>query len=269
MRKPASWTGVSRVTRPSECRQRYGKLDGGAGFGSRRKRQLLVHHRENASVRRIDHDGGAVHVAQRVDRGLANNRIFTRGDVARKDIALGKGTRSEALEETMTAMGKDCTAQFWRCRGCGRSPTSVDDARHVLWRKIGRSRFGVLARVRCWLEDFVRCTFGGTLSAAAESAPARAEIPVPRQKRKTISSRKSLQLWISCHASADWSRTSCPKLNQLSHALWQRYVRNVTLGTKFLLTTSTIPENLAKPSGLSSLELVFLKLTQNYTALSF
>lgn len=26
--------------------------------------------------------------------------------------------------------------------------------------------------VRCWLVDFVRCTFGGTLSAAAESAPA-------------------------------------------------------------------------------------------------
>src|SRR6185369_14269439 len=76
-------------------------------------------------------------------------------------------------------------------------------------------------------------------------------------------------MWISCHAPTDWSRTSCPRLNQLSHTLWQRYVRNVTLEAKFLFTTSTIPENLEKLPGVNSRELVFLKLTQNYTALSF
>ena len=101
-----------------------GKLDGRAGFCARRKRQLLVDHGQNASVGGIDHDGGAVHVAQGVDRGLADDRIFAGGDVARKDIALGKGTGGEPLEVTMTAMGKDCTAQSWRRGGCGRSPTS-------------------------------------------------------------------------------------------------------------------------------------------------
>ena len=63
------------VARNKTLRKRgqcYGKLDGGAGFSSRREGQLLVDHRQNASVGGIDHDGGAVHVAQGVDRGLAN-----------------------------------------------------------------------------------------------------------------------------------------------------------------------------------------------------
>jgi hypothetical protein len=115
------------VARNKTLRKRgqcYGKLDGGAGFSSRRERQLLVDHRQNASIGGVDHDGCAVHAAQGVDCGLANYRIFAGGDVALKDIALGKGTRGEPFKETMAAMGKDSTAQSWRRRGCDRTPTS-------------------------------------------------------------------------------------------------------------------------------------------------
>jgi hypothetical protein len=41
-----------------------------------------------------------------------------------------------------------------------------------------------LVVVRCWLEDFVRCTFGGTLSAAAELAPAPSPITVSAKAKK-------------------------------------------------------------------------------------
>ena len=80
-----------------------GELDGGAGLGARRKSQLLVDHGQNAAVGGVDDHGGAVHVAQGVDGGLADDRVFAGGDVAREDVAAGKGTGGEALVVMMAA----------------------------------------------------------------------------------------------------------------------------------------------------------------------
>jgi hypothetical protein len=56
-----------RVARDQALRERghgHGELDGGAGLGARRERQLLVDHGQDAAVGGIDDHGGAVHVAQ-------------------------------------------------------------------------------------------------------------------------------------------------------------------------------------------------------------
>src|SRR6185312_250208 len=60
------------------------------------ERQLLVHHGQDAAVGRVNGNDGAVHVAESVNRCLAHDRIFTRGDVAIGHI-VGIGTGGEAL----------------------------------------------------------------------------------------------------------------------------------------------------------------------------
>jgi hypothetical protein len=57
----------------------------------------LIDHGEDAAVRGIDDQSSAVHVAQGVDGGLADDRIFAGGLIAFADVALKKGTGGEAL----------------------------------------------------------------------------------------------------------------------------------------------------------------------------
>ncbi len=75
---------VARNQSLRERRQGHRELDGGAGLGAGRERQLLVDHGQNAPVGGIDDHGGAVHVAQSVDGGLADHRILAGCDVARE-----------------------------------------------------------------------------------------------------------------------------------------------------------------------------------------
>ena len=93
---------VARDQALGERGQGNGELDGGAGLGARRKRQLLVDHGQNAAVRGIDDHGGAVHIAQRVDGRLAHHRIFAGRHVAGEDVAFGKGAGRKALVIMMT-----------------------------------------------------------------------------------------------------------------------------------------------------------------------
>src|ERR1051326_1404040 len=62
--------------------QRHGDLDCGARLRAFTERQLLVDHGKNASAGGINGDNGAVHVAQRINGGLAHNGIFTFNNVA-------------------------------------------------------------------------------------------------------------------------------------------------------------------------------------------
>ena len=96
--------------------QRHRELDRRAGLGARRKGQLLVHHGQNAPVRRVDHNRGAVHVAQGIDSRLAHHRIFARRIVAREDIAAGKRTGGEALIVAMAADNMQRCAAQGACR---------------------------------------------------------------------------------------------------------------------------------------------------------
>ena len=107
--------GVAGDQALRERRQGHGKLDGGAGLGARRERQLLVDHGQDAPVGGVDDHGGAVHVAQGVDGRLADHRVFAGGDVAGKNVAAGKGTGREALIVAMAADMKRSPAQ--RARG--------------------------------------------------------------------------------------------------------------------------------------------------------
>src|SRR6185312_13680190 len=84
----------------TEAGQRHGNLDGGAGLRASAERQLLVDHGENASVSGINGDDSAVHVAQRVNSSLANDRIFTGNNIAVSNV-IGKRTGGEKLNVTM------------------------------------------------------------------------------------------------------------------------------------------------------------------------
>ena len=76
------------------------ELDRGAGFGTGPQRELLVHHREHAAVLGVDGECGAVHVAERLDKGGADERVFAGGDVAEGDIVdvLREGGCGEVLD---------------------------------------------------------------------------------------------------------------------------------------------------------------------------
>ncbi len=58
--------------------QGHGELDRRAGLGTWRKRQFLVHHRQDPAVGRIDDNGRAVHIPEGVNGCLTNNRILAR-----------------------------------------------------------------------------------------------------------------------------------------------------------------------------------------------
>ena len=70
----------------AQCGQSDRKLDGRAGLRTARKRQFLVHHGQHAAAGGLDGEHGAVHVAQSVDGGLADDRIFAGGDIAVKAV---------------------------------------------------------------------------------------------------------------------------------------------------------------------------------------
>ena len=114
-----------------------GDLDGGAGLGAGREGQLLVDHGQDAAIGGVDDHGGAVHVAQGVDGGLADDGILAGGDVAGKDVAGGKGAGGEALVGVVTACGKRGAA--------GSGPGCAAGGQGSLLR--GRSRLGAGAVV--------------------------------------------------------------------------------------------------------------------------
>src|SRR4051812_7004311 len=93
-----------------------GELDGRAGLGTGREGQILIDHGEDAAVGWIDDNGGAVHAVERVDGCLANDGVFTRGDVGGEDVAFCKRTSGEALVKTMGTVRETCVTKFW-CRG--------------------------------------------------------------------------------------------------------------------------------------------------------
>ena len=70
----------------TEAGQRHGNLDSGTGLRAFTERQLLVDHGKNASAGGINGDDGAVHVAQRINSGLAHHGIFTFNDVAVSNV---------------------------------------------------------------------------------------------------------------------------------------------------------------------------------------
>ena len=86
----------------AQSRQGDRKLDGRAGLRAARKRQFLVHHGQHAAAGRLDGEHGAVHVAQCVDGGLADDRIFAGGDVAVAGVD-SVGTGRESLVITVAA----------------------------------------------------------------------------------------------------------------------------------------------------------------------
>ena len=67
-----------------------GELNSGAGLGAAGERELLVDHGENAAIGRIDGDDGAVHVAEGIHSGLANDGILTGGNVSGSQIGIGE-----------------------------------------------------------------------------------------------------------------------------------------------------------------------------------
>ncbi len=67
--------------------QRNRQLDGGARLVAARERKFLIDHGENASAGRLNRQHRAIHVAQCVNRGLADDRVFAGGDIAVRDVA--------------------------------------------------------------------------------------------------------------------------------------------------------------------------------------
>src|SRR5579859_5970162 len=89
-----------------------------------RERQILVHHRQNASIGRINRDHGAIHIAQSVNCRLTNDRIFAATDIPSGEIGHGKGISGEMLViATMSARIAHSTAMPKMCdfilRFCG------------------------------------------------------------------------------------------------------------------------------------------------------
>src|SRR5262249_28009116 len=83
--------------------QGHRNLDGGAGLRAFAQRQLLVDHGEDAAVRGVDGDHGAVHVAQGVNGGLADDGVFALDDVAIGDV-VREGVPAEVLNVAMAAV---------------------------------------------------------------------------------------------------------------------------------------------------------------------
>ena len=61
----------------------------------------MVNHRQNPATGRLNRQHGAVHVAERVRRGLAHNGIFTCGRVASGLIRINKRAGSKVFVITM------------------------------------------------------------------------------------------------------------------------------------------------------------------------
>ena len=111
------------------------KFDGGARLRAARKSQLLVHHGQHASAGGFDCDDGSIHVAQRVNRGLAYDRIFAGRNVTGGNV-FGERTHAEALVIAMAPRGR-------------RNPSDRSGAARV------RQVVHAAARVRCLADLFV------------------------------------------------------------------------------------------------------------------
>ena len=93
-----------------------GNLDGGARLGAARERQLLVHHRQNPAIARVNGDYGAIHVAQGVDCRLAHHWIFSSSDIALGDVVICEGARREAFIVAVAMVVHDGGRGRWRNR---------------------------------------------------------------------------------------------------------------------------------------------------------
>jgi len=103
-----------RVPRHQSLRQRrhgHGDLDRRARLSARRERKLLVHHRQDPPVRRVNDHGRPVHVAHRVNRRLADHWILAGRYIACKDISAGKGVGRKPLVGMMVARSKSSPAR--------------------------------------------------------------------------------------------------------------------------------------------------------------
>ncbi len=77
------------------------------GSAPRGEGELLVDHGEDAAGRGVDGEGGAVHVAQGIEGGGADDGIFAGGDVAEGEV-VGKGVSCEALVVDVLTAAVDC-----------------------------------------------------------------------------------------------------------------------------------------------------------------
>src|ERR1700739_3233973 len=84
----------------TQAGQRHRDLDGGARLRALTQRQLLVDHGKNASAGGINGNDGAIHVAKRIDSGLAHDGIFALNDVA-IGIVVTEGIAGERLNPAM------------------------------------------------------------------------------------------------------------------------------------------------------------------------
>ena len=82
LRRPRAICGVFGDQVFAQSGQSDRKLDGRAGLRAARKRQFLVDHGQNAAAGGLDSEHGAIHVAQGIEGGLANDRIFAGGHIA-------------------------------------------------------------------------------------------------------------------------------------------------------------------------------------------
>ncbi len=86
-----------------QSRHGHGELDGGAGLGAGRESQLLVDHGQDAAIGGVDDHRCAVHVAESVNGGLANDRVFAGSHVFGHDVPMGKRAGRETLVIVMPA----------------------------------------------------------------------------------------------------------------------------------------------------------------------
>ena len=205
MRKPGKLDhGVARDQALRQGGHGHGELDGGAGLGAGREGQLLVDHGQDAAVGGIDHHRGAVHVAEGVDGGLADDGIFAGDDVVAEDVAVGKGAGGEALVIMMAAdaqggCGEWCAAPLPTCGGlalCGREACVVAALAAACHGRVADAPCGAEPGARAWCD------------AANGSHPAREPLlRVPTKARLKSNTQDNLiqpaspQLMDSCHAS--------------------------------------------------------------------
>ena len=191
--------GVAGDEALRERGQGDGELDGGAGLGAGRKGQLLVDHGQNAAVGGVDDDGGAVHVAEGVDGGLADDGVFAGGDVAGELVGGGEGTGGEALVITMAAgmKARPCARWLWPASWSGAVRPGLErygarvtrDECVAWWRKCAPRQCGRLC-------DGLRCD--GSQRDAAEWSwgdAACAGRPVPRRRARERLLQPKQNLW--------------------------------------------------------------------------
>src|SRR5208282_633004 len=98
--------GDDTLAQRGQCHR---ELDGGTRLRAARKRQLLVHHGQDTSAGGFNRHHRAVHVAKRVDRRLADDGVFSGGEVA-----CGYVTRKRAGVEPLIVVAPECARSIRR-----------------------------------------------------------------------------------------------------------------------------------------------------------